>query len=159
MENKKWIFLCIVGASLMIIGSVIGNPTMFAFIFGVAVEYVGPETERYLSIILDIFTYIAMGGGISVIAGAILVMMNRYKIGKLIIWIGAGMGLLGLIAFMAMQGIEGTLLSMLRVELTALLGLNGGFGFAGIILVVLSRFKMKKSKYNKKIKYEPQSYQ
>jgi hypothetical protein len=149
VENKKWIFLCIVGASLMIIGSVVGNPTIFAFIFGVAVEYVGPETERYLSIILNIFTYIALGGGISVIGGAILVMMNRYKMGKLIIWIGAGMGMIGLIIFMIMQGIEGTLISMLKMEITTLLSLNGGFGFAGIILVVISRFRMKKSKYKK----------
>jgi hypothetical protein len=56
-----------------------------------------------------------------------------------------------------MQGIEGTLISMLRMEITTLLSLNGGFGFAGIILVVFSRFKMKKSKY-KKMDYEPQSY-
>jgi hypothetical protein len=157
MENKKWIFLCILGASLMIIGSVVGNPTIFTFIFGVAIEYVGPKTESVLFIILNIFSYIALGGGISVIAGAILVMMNRYKIGKLIIWIGAGMGMIGLIVFMIMQGIEGTLISMLRLEITTLLSLNGGFGFAGIILVVLSRFKMKKSKY-KKLEYEPQSY-
>ena len=157
MENKKWIFLCIVGASLMIIGSVVGNPTIFNFIFGVAVEYVGPKTESILAIILNIFTYVALGGGISVIAGASLVMLNRYKIGKLVIWIGAGMGMIGLIAFMIMQGIEGTLISMLRMEITTLLSLNGGFGFAGIILVVFSRFKMKKSKY-KKMDYEPQSY-
>ncbi len=157
MENKKWIFLCIVGASLMIIGSVVGNPTIFTFIFGVAYEYVGPKTERVLSIILIIFSYIALGGGISVIAGATLVIMNQYKIGKLIIWIGAGMGMIGLIVFVIMQGIEGTFISMLRLEITTLISLNGGFGFAGIILVIISRFKMKKSK-NKKLEYEPQSY-
>lgn len=158
MENKKWIFFCIVGASLMIIGSVVGNPTIFTLIFGVAVEHVGPKTERVLAIILNVFTYIALGGGISVIGGAILVMMHRYKIGKLIIWIGAGMGMIGLIAFMIMQGIEGTLLSMLKLEIITLLSLNGGFGFAGIILVVFSRFKMKKSKYEEKSEYETQSY-
>jgi hypothetical protein len=157
MENKKWIFLCILGASLMIIGSVVGNPTIFAFIFGVAVEYVGPKTESVLFIILNIFSYIALGGGISVIAGTTLVIMNQYKIGKLIIWIGAGMGMIGLIVFVIMQGIEGTLISMLRLEIMTLISLNGGFGFAGIILVIISRFKMKKSKY-KKLEYEPQSY-
>ena len=157
MENKKWIFLCILGGSLMIIGSVIGNPTIFMFIYGVAAEHVGSKTQSVLSVILNIFTYIALGGGISVIGGAIFVMMHRYKIGKLIIWIGAGMGMIGLLVFLILQGIEGTLISMLRLEITPLLSLNGGFGFAGIILVVLSRFKMKKSKY-KKSKYEPQTY-
>jgi hypothetical protein len=38
---------------------------------------------------------------------------------------------------------------MLKMEITTLLSLNGGFGFAGIILVVISRFRMKKSKYKK----------
>ena len=158
MENKKWIFLCILGGALMIIGSMVGNPTIFTFIFGVAAEHVGPKTQSVLSLILNIFTYIALGGGISVISGASLVMMHRYKSGKLIIWIGAGMGIIGLMVFLSLQGIEGTLISMLRMEITTLLSLNGGFGFAGIILVVLSRFKMKKSKYRKGTKYEPQSY-
>ena len=158
MENKKWIFFCILGGSLMIIGSVVGNPTIFMFIYGVAAEHVGPKTQSVLSFILNIFTYIALGGGISVIGGAILVMMHRYKIGKLTIWIGAGMGMIGLIVFLILQGIEGTLILMLRLEITTLLSLNGGFGFAGIILVVLSRFRMKKSKYDKKSKYEPQTY-
>ena len=57
-----------------------------------------------------------------------------------------------------MQGVAGTLISMVRLEITTLLSLNGGFGFAGIILVVLSRFKMKKSKNKKETKYESQSY-
>jgi hypothetical protein len=157
MENKKWIFLCILGGTLMIIGSVVGNPTIFIFIFEVASEHVGPKTQSVLSVILNIFTYIALGGGISVIGGATFVMMHRYKIGKLTIWIGAGMGMIGLIVFLIMQGIEGTLISMLRLEITTLLSLNGGFGFAGIILVVFSRYKMKKSK-TKKNEYEPQTY-
>jgi hypothetical protein len=158
MENKKWIFLCILGGALMIIGSMVGNPTIFMFIFGVAAEHVGPKTQSVLSVILNIFTYIALGGGISVISGATLVMMHRYKSGKLVIWIGAGMGMLGLLVFLIMQGVEGTLISMIRMEIITLISLNGGFGFAGVILVVLSRFKMKKSKYRKDTKYEPQNY-
>ncbi|MFX1337990.1 MAG: hypothetical protein ACFFDK_05235 [Promethearchaeota archaeon] len=158
MENKKWIFLCILGGSLMIIGSVVGNPTIFMFIYGVAAEHVGPKTQSVLTVILNIFTYIAFGGGISVIGGSTLVMMHRYKIGKLTIWIGAGMGMIGLLIFLILQGIEGTLISMLRLEITTLMSLNGGFGFAGVILVVFSRFKMKKSKQSKKTKYEPQTY-
>lgn len=142
----------------MIIGSVVGNPIVFMFIFGMATEHANSQVARVISFILMVFTIIAFGGGVSVITGAILVSMHRYKTGKLVIWIGAGMGLLGLIVFFILQGIAGTLISMLHLEITTLMSLNGGFGFAGIILVVFSRYKMKKSKYQKKTEYEPQSY-
>ncbi|MFX1426283.1 MAG: hypothetical protein ACFFBE_07510, partial [Promethearchaeota archaeon] len=93
MENKKWIILCIIGGILMIISSTVGSITFFETIFSLLEAVVGEDVANIISLVIQILGYIAIGGGISVIFGAIIVAMEHYRLGKFIIGIGAGMGL------------------------------------------------------------------
>ncbi len=62
MENKKWIFLCILGGSLMIIGCATGSIVLYEVIYELTIGYIGEELATIFSIILKIFGYIAAGG-------------------------------------------------------------------------------------------------
>ncbi len=150
MENKKWISLCIVGGILMIIGTVAGSVGFFETVFQIASQFLeeqfglGEVSAAIFEFILVIFNYIAMGGGISVIVGALIVALGSYGAGKFIIGLGAGMGLISLIIFLVTGIIEGALIGFFTELIVCLIGLNGGFGFTGVLLTILSRRKMKK---------------
>ncbi|MHA1689835.1 MAG: hypothetical protein ACTSYC_08885 [Promethearchaeota archaeon] len=144
MENKKWIITCIIGGILMFISSIVGNVSFFILVFEIASNIIGPESAVVFSIILQVFFFIAMGGGISVIIGALIVALNQYRIGKFIIGLGAGMGLIGLIIFFITSLIAGSFLSDLFGIFLGIL--NGTYGFLGVILTILARFKLKKDK-------------
>ncbi|TXT62971.1 MAG: conserved membrane protein of unknown function [Promethearchaeota archaeon] len=143
MENKKWILLCLIGGILMIIGSVVGDVTFFAMVFSI-LEDANPDLAPILNLVLRIFNYIALGGGASVIIGSIIVAIGQYGIGKFIISLGAGMGLIGLIVYLITGIYAGTLSSELLTWMLSLVSLNGGFGFLGVILTIIGRFKLKK---------------
>ena len=143
LENKKWMILCAIGGALMLIGSTVGDVGFFATIFAIITSEV-PELAPILNLILRIFNYIALGGGVSVIIGVIIVAIGKYGIGKFIISLGAGMGLIGLIVYIITGIYAGTLSSELLTWMIVLLTLNGGFGFLGVILTIIGRFKLKK---------------
>ena len=138
MEDKKWIVICIIGGLLMFISSVVGSVSFFALVFSEASKRLGPETALVLSIILMIFTIIALGGGISVVIGAILVSRDKIGLGKFIIGLGAGMGLIGLIIFLITSILAGTVLAVTSGLI------NGSYGFLGVVLTIMARLKMKK---------------
>lgn len=142
MENKKWILLCIIGGILMFLGSMIGSISFFETIFGLLVDEIGEDMANIVSIILQILAYIAMGGGISVIVGALMVAKDHYRLGKFVIGIGAGMGLIGLIVFIITSIVNGTVVGeFLGIVLQIL---NGSYGFLGVILTIIARKKLKK---------------
>jgi len=138
MEDKKWIVICIIGGLLMFISSVVGSVSFFALVFSEASKHLGAEAALVLSIILLIFSIVAMGGGISVIIGAILVSREKIGLGKFIIGLGAGMGLIGLIIFLITSILAGTVLAVTSGLI------NGSYGFLGVVLTIIARLKLKK---------------
>ncbi len=142
MENKKWILLCIIGGILMIIGSVIGSITFFETLFDLIEADVGEDVAKIVSLVIQILGYIAMGGGISVIVGSIIVAMDHYRLGKFIIGIGAGMGLISLLIFLITGIVEGSILEELDQIVTETI--HGSYGFLGVILTIIARMKLKK---------------
>ncbi len=143
MENKKWIFLCILGGTLMIIGCATGSIVLYEIIHNLALGYIGEELATIFTIILKIFGYIAAAGGASVIIGALIV-MGRYRLGKFIIGLGVGLGLISLIIFIITGIIEGTITGFFIELITELIALKGGFGFTGAVLTFFSRRQLKK---------------
>jgi hypothetical protein len=143
MENKKWLLTCIIGGILMILSSTVGGISFFITVSEYITD-VAPELAPILNLILQIFNYIALGGGISVIIGTLIVALNKYGIGKFIIGLGAGMGLIGLIIFIISGIIGGTLANRLLEIIVNLISLSGGFGFVGVLLTILGRAKLKK---------------
>lgn len=142
MQNKKWILLCIIGGILMIISSTVGSITFFETIFSLIEDDIGEDEAKIVSLVIQILAYIAMGGGISVIVGAMIVAMDHYRLGKFIIGIGAGMGLIGLIIFFAAGIIDGTIIEETEALIAEIS--HGSYGFLGILLTIIARMKLKK---------------
>ncbi|MHA2394080.1 MAG: hypothetical protein ACXAEX_19265 [Promethearchaeota archaeon] len=141
MEDKKWILLCVIGGTLMILGSTIGNINFFETVYGMLV---GTLSETWLDIIrygLNILAFIAAGGGVSVIVGAVIVGFGMYRLGKIIIALGAGLGLIGFIIFITGSIINGSIVNDLNAIIFEII--NGGYGFLGVLLTIVARTFMK----------------
>ena len=137
MVEKKWVWLCILGGILMIISSIIGSVSFFALVFGLASDLLGSEAAFILSIVLIIFAFIAGLGGVAVILGVILVVRDKIGLGKFIIGLGAGMGLIGFIIFIITSIMAGPLAIIYAL-------INGSYGLLGVILTIFARRKFKK---------------
>ncbi|MGQ4873448.1 MAG: hypothetical protein ACP6IY_05165 [Promethearchaeia archaeon] len=126
----------------MIIGSVIGNIGFFKLIVDYTSQQIdSKEMQMFLTIFLMILSYVAMGGGISVIIGS-LIAAKEIRLGKFIIAVGAGMGLIGLIIFLATSIIAGSILSDMLSILNGII--NGSYEFLAVLLTIFSRRKIKK---------------
>ena len=97
----------------------------------------GRNITRALAVILRIILIIIVGGGISVIIGAILVLTHLHKIGRLLITLGSGMGIIGSIIFIMWN------ITFAPSAGAFFLGLILDFYFIGIILTIIGRRKMK----------------
>ena len=149
--ESKWILICIVGGILMFIGNFSGLQ-LFHLIIGLYFEYsvpyvrsvIGPIPTIALTIFLTVVFYIMAGGGISVIVGAILILIHLHKLGKLIITLGTGTGLIGISIFLL---IETTIINPIESWLDFgffVLRLLIDLYFLGIIIAIIARKKMKK---------------
>jgi hypothetical protein len=141
MQNKKWVILCIIGGILMILGSTIGSIAFFEMIFGLLQGILSQSLLKIVDLVLKVLAYIAGGGGVSVIIGAILVGIGAYRLGKIIIGIGAGMGLIGFIIYIIVSILNGSIAN----ELIGIIiqAINGGYGFIGVLLTIVARTGMK----------------
>jgi hypothetical protein len=161
MENKKWILLTLIGGVLMIIGSAVGSIAFYEFLYNIVSDYVAEDLKPLISVILAIISFLAAGGGYTVIAGLILVMLKQYRLGRIIISFGTGFGLIGIIVYITYYIVNATGIitnPTVLAYLTQIYGLfsfNSGFGFAGTILAAIGRMGLKKPKAI--VKEEPES--
>jgi hypothetical protein len=141
MQHKKWVILCIIGGALMLLSSVIGRVGLLGRILDLISGFVGPVTQQVISIILNIFTFIAAGGGISVIIGALIAGYSSDFVGRLVVGIGIGASLISLIILLITSIYGGTMIN----ELPSILlnTFNGLYGFVGVILAIIGRIKLK----------------
>jgi hypothetical protein len=142
MENKKWILLCIIGGILIFISSVVGSITFFETLFSLIEADVGEDVAKIVSLVIQILGYLAMGGGISVIIGALIVAMDHYRLGKFLINLGAGMGLISLIIAFIIGLFEGSIVEDVEGIFSEIA--HGSYGFLGILLTIIARIKLKK---------------
>jgi len=135
----------------MLIGNFSGLQ-LFQLIIGLYFEYgvpyvrsiIGPIPTTALTIFLTIILYIMLGGGISVIVGTILILFHLHKLGKLIITLGTGTGLIGITIFLL---IETTIINPIESWFDFgffIIRLLIDLYFLGIILAIIARKKMKK---------------
>jgi hypothetical protein len=87
-----------------------------------------------IQIIFAILIFIASLGGISVITGGILIGRDKVGIGKLVIGMGAGLGIIGLLVSIAIAFLEGNLT----------IGSFFSIGAIGLILSIVARSLAKK---------------
>jgi hypothetical protein len=76
MEYKKWAIICIIGGALVIISSVVGRVVFMDLINLISSSsstvFVDPNTQQVFELNLTVFSFIAGGGGILVIIGALI---------------------------------------------------------------------------------------
>jgi len=88
-------------------------------------------TNNIFRIVSFILVALASLGGILVIFGSLLIRSDRVRSGRLLIWIGAGFGIIGLLLFIVIH-IE-------RQEMPFASGI--GLGAIGVILSIVARLK------------------
>ena len=125
----------------MITSSLIGSVGFYGRLLELASGYVGPKTQRVLEIVLLVFSYIAAGGGISVIIGALIAGYSSDFAGRLIIGIGLGTGLFSLITLLITSIYGGSSINDLPTILITTF--NGGYGLAGVIISIFARMRLK----------------
>ena len=141
MEHKKWVILCFIGGVLMLVSSVVGSVGFIGIVLSWAAGVFGLEMTTTFSILMTILAYIAAGGGISVIVGALIAGYGPDRIGRIVIGIGIGTGLIGLIIILITNLIAGMSISDLPNIFSS--AFNGTYGLAGVIISIFSRMRLK----------------
>jgi len=144
MKNKGSITACIIGGILMVIAAVAGTAYVYGLIVAEASKQF-PEYAAQLELFLMICVIIAVGGGISVIVGSIIA-LKIVGIGKWIIGLGAGMGLIGFLSWLITGIYTGTITgSVTEIVIGLLLG-PASYGIIGVFLTIWARRFLKKKK-------------
>ena len=97
----------------------------------------GRNITRVLAVILRIVLIIMTGGGISVIVGSVLILTHLHKLGRLLITLGTGMGIIGSIVFIMWN------ITFATSPAFFFLGLLLDMYFVGVIMTIIGRRKMK----------------
>lgn len=130
-KNSKAMAIAIIAGILLLISGVSGLATWETIKDFVTTNIMD---NTYVQIIFTILIFIASLGGISVIAGGMLIGKNKIGTGKLLISLGAGLGLIGLIFSIIVAYTEGNLT----------LGSFFSIGAIGLILSIVARAIAKK---------------
>ena len=118
-----------------------GSVGFIGTVLTLAARALGPDMTQYFSILLTILRYIAAGGGISVIVGSLIAAYGPDRIGRIVIGIGIGTGLISLIIILITNLIAGMSISELpNIFLSAF---NGTYGLAGVLISIFSRMRLK----------------
>lgn len=152
MQNKGSITACIIGGILMIIASIVGNALAYRIIVKILSDRY-PQYASFLAIFLMICIFIAFGGGISVVAGS-LIAFKMVPIGKWIIGLGAGMGLIGFMTWLVTGIVAGSISGTVTQIIIGLLLGPASYGIIGVFLTIWARRFMKKKKETEKKEME-----
>ena len=130
-KTKSAMILALLAGILLLISGISGLAT-WETIKNFVTENIIDNT--IVQFVFAILIFIASLGGLSVIAGGILIGKNKIRTGKLLILLGAGMGLVGLIFTIAVAYVEGSLT----------LGSFFSIGTIGLILSIIARIMVKR---------------
>jgi ribosomal protein L40E len=156
MKNITSILLCFLGGALMIVGSATGSATFYFYLTTLFSSYISPEFMPLVASILTVLEYIAFYGGYSVIVGAILILINQIRLGKIIIMVATGFGMLGLVFYAGtyILGISGIAVSpavqTILIQIYTMFTYNSGLAFSGTAIAVVGRFGIEKPKKEEK---------
>ncbi|MFX1519921.1 MAG: hypothetical protein ACFFCD_08365 [Promethearchaeota archaeon] len=91
MVNKKvHCILAVVAGIIAILAGLTGNITMYEILITLATDYTPSRISQALSLFLLVISTIASFAGFAVILGGLVILANRFFIGRLFIGIGLG---------------------------------------------------------------------
>ncbi len=137
MENKDAFVLALIAGALLIISGVTGSVGLIKDIITFFAPSLPPDAIAAINFVLSILNAIAMLGGIAVIIGGVLVTQGSVKLGKFIIGLGAGTGLIGVIINLVTLIMNGALTASNWIWLFQ------STAWVGIILSVIARLRAK----------------
>lgn len=148
MESRKTAaMLAYVGGALLLIAGATGSTGIIGTTMEYLIEHIGGATADLLSLILQALNIIAGLGGISVIAGATLILKQQTRTGRIIIGLGAGTGLIGFIIILASAFLHGWVNAINFITAIA-----QSIGWIGIILSIAATTLAKQTKKQHKRK-------
>jgi hypothetical protein len=130
-RNTQAMGIAFIAGILLIIGGISGLAT-WETIKDFVTTHIADNS--IIQIVFAILIFIASLGGLSVIAGGLLIGKNKIGLGKFIIALGAGLGLIGLIFSLIVTYIEGNFT----------IGSFFSIGVIGLILSIVARKLAKK---------------
>ena len=131
-RNKTAGLLCIVGSALLMAAATIGMKPLLEKIL----KHIQPavDTSPILATIFRVLILIAALGGISVMIGGLLTFQIP-RIGKLLVMLGAGLGLFGFMIPMSLAGHQGKPISELFKD-----NVSSTWGYVlGIMFTIIGR--------------------
>ena len=131
--EKRWLIVCGLGGVLMILSSTTGDVSVYRMVFDLASDYLNGRFSNVFSIILAVIGLIASGGGFTVLAGTGIIASGYSWVGKFIVSLGAGMGILGLLVLLVTGIFSGGLVDQIFPI---------GPGFIGVLLTISARLKL-----------------
>lgn len=127
--------LAVVGGALLLYAGVSGNAALWSVIGDVVRPFIQDPGQRViLTVVVKILTVVASLGGLSVVAGGILIYKDRKVLGKFLVFFGAATGLIGLILGVMLTVGQGGTMTQYFTE-----RLNGVAGLVGVILSYVAR--------------------
>jgi len=129
------------GGTLLLIAGATGSTGIIGTIIEYIIENLGGPTADVLSLILQALNLVADLGGASVIIGGSFIINQRIRIGKFLIGLGAGMGLIGFMIILASAFIQGWVNAINFVVI-----ISQSIGWIGIILSIAATILAKQTK-------------
>ncbi len=158
MKHKTGITLLFIGGICMIISSAIGSIGIYEFLWEYVSEEIPPDFVPIGKVAIIVLRVIADTGGIAVIVGTLLFLVNQYRLGKFLIGVGLTFGSLALIIWIASEVVhrydivtDPEIVAYLD-RLEDFFSYNTGLAFTGVIVAIIGRAFIKKPKEPKKPK-------
>ncbi len=138
LKNSIPVVLCLLGGILIFQASWIGDIGLLAVIIAYA-QTAFPAIADTMGVLLRALLWIASLGGIAVILGAILIVVNRIRLAKFIIGLGTGIGFIGLIIMLVSAVAVGGIAELLGLSVM----ISQSIAWIGVILTVIGRRAIK----------------
>ncbi|RLI39645.1 hypothetical protein DRO60_00655 [Candidatus Bathyarchaeota archaeon] len=131
--------LAVIGGFMLILGGVRGSLGLYGFLLSLLMEFLPPPYDTIVYVLLMFLSALASLGGATVIAGGYLIYAGHVRLGKLLISIGSGTGVIGFVVLLASEALRGL------GALIAFLGtLTSSLGWIGVVLCLLATLLARK---------------
>ena len=131
VSSKLVALLAYVGGVLLLVAGATGSAGIVGTVIEYLIAHLGGATADFLSIVLQVLNFVADLGGVAVIIGGSFILTERKQIGRFIIGLGAGMGLIGFLLILASAFLHGWVNAI-----AFLLTITQSVGWIGVIFAI-----------------------